>query len=827
MKKIKSTARLKGRILKALLLFVVLFSVNDAFAQLPFNPGVLASGNQTVCNLGDPNNIVFSTLPSPASKTYQWYFRDGLIAAPAATAAVTGWTLVSGATASSYDPQPFIANSRTWACRVTSGANSLWASGVRQVNVLPTINRGTIAAGNQSFSLSGNPSVITLSPGTSGGTGTFTYQWYSKLGINSAPTGSAIPTGWTAISGATSNSYDPPVQNQSITYALMVNPTGTPDCSGPVWSSFERKITIFYSSGTLAAGNQTLCYEADPANITFSTAATAGVTYQWYFQDGIVLLPPSTTASTTGWTAIGGATASSYNPPAGLLNSRAYACRVINGPTSLWASGIRQITISTFPDLGVTSFVGIPSGLPQNDVFYFASGNPPPIKCNLSNSTGYTYEWYSFSGVSNTPIGASVPAGWTIIPGATSDTYDPPAITSSRSYACRVRYNGCYRWSTGGVRATVTTQNFGQLAGGLRDTVCYLGDPAPITFSIAPSAGAIVNWYQTSTVKNPTDPITGLDVFVGSGLSYDPLTWYDGISTFPMNRFYTPRVTIGSTSYWLSPRYINVRPPLVPGTGLAGWIEVCAPPTSEASISIQKTSGVSDVFVYQWYATDVTEGYTPGATLCDELDYTNPIWSPVGSPFVVVNDPLITTDDNMYVNLTYAIPPITSTPLVSPSGNYHILYYKLHVTPVKSAGSLVPVDCGSYTQPGCGLLDFGPEMFMNGSVTVQYIQCGGSARYAAPGTELANIKSAFLGEAYPNPAAESFTIDYELPENISNAIVSLHDLSGKTIKQIELNGSTGRQQLNLPVGDLSSGMYFYSLEIDGNRQTTKRISVMH
>jgi hypothetical protein len=116
---------------------------------------------------------------------------------------------------------------------------------------------------------------------------------------------------------------------------------------------------------------------------------------------------------------------------------------------------------------------------------------------------------------------------------------------------------------------------------------------------------------------------------------------------------------------------------------------------------------------------------------------------------------------------------------------------------------------------------------MNGTVTVQYIQCGGSARYAATGTELANVKYAFLGEAYPNPAAESFTIDYELPENSINAIVSLYDVSGKTIKQIELNGSTGRQQLNLSVGDLSSGMYFYSLEIDGHRQTTKRISLMH
>jgi hypothetical protein len=821
MKKIKSTVRFKGHLLKALMLLVVLFSVNDAFAQLPFNPGVIASGNQTVCNLGDPNNIVFSTLPSPVSKTYQWYFRDGIIAAPAATATVTGWTLISGATASSYDPQPFIATSRTFACRVTSGANSLWASGVRQINVLPTINRGTIAAGNQSFSLSGNPSIITLSPSTSGGTGTFTYQWYSKLGIHSAPTGSAIPTGWTAISGATSNTYDPPVQNQSITYALMVDPTGWPDCSGPVWSSFERKITIIFSSGALAAGNQTLCYEADPANITFSTAATAGVTYQWYFQDGIVSAP-ATTAAITGWTAIGGATASSYNPPAGLLNSRTYARRVINGSTSLWTSGVRQITVPTFPDNGVFSFFGIPYQLPQNDVLYFASGNPPPIKCEFWNPTGVTIEWYSFSGVSYSPGGTSVPAGWTLIPGATSFTYDPPVITSTRSYASRVKYNGCYRWSNGGAIAIVTTQNFGQLAGGLRDTTCYGFAPDPITFSTAPAAGATVDWYRTPYPKAPHEAIGGLDEFVGSGLSYSPLIWIDAFSTYPMNRFYTPRVTIGSTSYWLNPKYIDISFGFSYDQLWDEYIEeICLPALPSNTFSIDAASGGSNVFVYQWYVTDLN--FTP-STFCEE-DYIGPDWSPIGSPFIVENTPA-SSDDNLFLTLPPVLPTITAPPLVDVDGNYNIVSYKLQITSVNSATSLVPLmSCGGHT---CGTPEeIGPEFYTFGAVQVKYRQCGGSARYAATGTELENAKSAFLGEAYPNPAAESFTIDYELPENSNSAVVSLHDLSGKTIKQIELNGSTGRQQLNLPVGDLSSGMYFYSLEIDGNRQMTKRISVMH
>ena len=380
----------------------------------PFSPGTLASGNQTLCNPADPAAISFSAAASTGS-SFQWYFQNGIIAAPANTAALTGWTAITGATAASYDPPSGLTASRTFACRVTNGSNSQWATAVRQITVRAVLNYGTIAAGNQSFTGSGNPALISLSTAASGGSGTFTYQWYSSAGIVAQPSGSTIPAGWTAITGATSASYDPPVISASTSYALRVDPTGTPDCGAATWASGVRQITISsgssFTPGTLASANQTLCNGGDPASISFSTAATTGSAFQWYFQNGIIAAPANT-AALTGWTAITGATAASYDPPTGLTASRTYACRVTNGTNSQWASGVRQITI--LPAFSPGTLIANQSGC----VGY--NPNPITMATNPQGSGAYNWKWFY---VENTtaacPTGSADPAGWTT---STTDT---------------------------------------------------------------------------------------------------------------------------------------------------------------------------------------------------------------------------------------------------------------------------------------------------------------------------------------------------------------------------------------------------------------------
>jgi hypothetical protein len=125
--------------------------------------------------------------------------------------------------ASSYDPATGLSTSRTYACLVSAtGATSAWASGVRQMTILSAPTFGLLNASNQSLSSPADPSAIAFSTVPSGGSGTFTYQWYSQDGIIAAPTGSVF-TGWTLISGANANSYDPPAGvTLSRSYACFV-----------------------------------------------------------------------------------------------------------------------------------------------------------------------------------------------------------------------------------------------------------------------------------------------------------------------------------------------------------------------------------------------------------------------------------------------------------------------------------------------------------------------------------------------------------------------------------------------------------------------------
>ena len=375
-----------------------------------FVPGTLASGNQSFCSSGgDPSIISFSTAPSGATGfTYSWYFRNGIQTAPTGSS-TTNWTVISGATSSSYDPPATLTQSRTYACLVTPASGTAqWATGARQITVFAAVNFGTLAAGNQSFTNSGDPTTISFSTNPSGGSGTYTYQWYSRSGIQAAPTGTST-TGWTAISGATSASYNPPIQTASISYAVQVNPAGTPDCGAATWAAGVIQITVNVglSYGSLSSGNQTFCSTGgDPDLITFASVpvGSTGFTYQWYYMNGIQAAPSG--SSTTNWLLINGAVSSSYNPPAGLTQSRTYACLVTpTGGASSWASDVRQITI--LPAFN-------PGSVTIADETFCGSGNPSNITMasNPVGSGGYTWRWYYQESASVAcPTGNSI-TGW-------------------------------------------------------------------------------------------------------------------------------------------------------------------------------------------------------------------------------------------------------------------------------------------------------------------------------------------------------------------------------------------------------------------------------
>lgn len=751
----------------------------------PFSPGTVAAGNQSLCNPADPSAISLSAAPT-AGSTLQWYFQTGIISAPPASDPVTSWTIIPGATSSTYDPPAGLTQSQTFACRATNGTNSQWAAGVRQITVAPLVVYGTLTGGNESFVTSGNPAIISFLTAPSGGAGTFTYQWYSAAGIQAAPTGTAIPAGWTAIAGATSANYDPPVQSSSVSFAVQVNPTGTPDCGNATWATGVRQITVSaFTPGTLALSNQTLCNPADPTGIVFSAAASPGSTYQWYSQNGIVAAPAATDGVGL-WTSIAAATGSSYDPPAGLTSSRTYACRVTNGAITQWASGVRQITV-----LAPVVFGTLASG----NQSFVTSGNPGIISFSTAPSGGsgsFTYQWYYTSGIQSAPTGTSVPLAWIAIAGATSASYDPPVQSASISYAVQVNPAGSpdcalATWASGVRQITVTPFQPGVVASG-NQTLCNPADPANITLSTAAAAGSTFQWFfQAGIVAAPAAAAgtAGWTSIAGAtASSYDPPA---GLTA---SRTYACRVTNGGTGLWSSGvRQVTVLAAVTYGT-LASGNQVFTGSGDPSVITLSTSpSGGAGTFTYQWYSRPGIQAAPTGTAI------------PAG--WTAIAGATATSYD----------PPVQSASIS----------FALQVNPTGSP------DCAVATwASGVRQITVNPLAGALPSVTRPGQKEADSGQPAANGTAnglLPSFNGSFLGTASPNPWDTRTEIELELPENQNTGRLLVRSLEGKVVYSGEVSGP-GRQFHTLHRSDWPAGIYFYSLEAGGlNLGTGKMVLI--
>jgi hypothetical protein len=86
----------------------------------------------------------------------------------------------------------------------------------------------------------------------------------------------------------------------------------------------------------------------------------------------------------------------------------------------------------------------------------------------------------------------------------------------------------------------------------------------------------------------------------------------------------------------------------------------------------------------------------------------------------------------------------------------------------------------------------------------------------------ASIADAELGQNIPNPFDHTTTINYTLPQQYSSAKIVITDMSGKTINQFNISG-TGKGSIQTDASQFSSGVYQYSLIIDGKLIDTKRM----
>jgi len=249
---------------------------------------------------------------------------------------------------------------------------------------------GTITGNG--FSSSNNPAALSFSS-ISSGCPSFTYQWYSSSGVVSAPSGSST-IGWTLIPGATSNSYDPPTLYTSTSYACFVTPLSS--CGSAAWANGVASFNITTTPGSVDSQFSSQC-SISPIPLSFSSqpVGLGNTTFQWYFVNGSASCPQGN--STSGWTAIAGATSSISSFVPSFSGIYTLACLVtpegITGIPAQWANGCKTVAVNSFI---AQTIIGNPSIIPFNPYTYL-----------VSQVSGHTYSWTAYGGAVSSGQGSN------------------------------------------------------------------------------------------------------------------------------------------------------------------------------------------------------------------------------------------------------------------------------------------------------------------------------------------------------------------------------------------------------------------------------------
>jgi hypothetical protein len=197
----------------------------------------------------------------------------------------------------------------------------------------------------------------------------------------------------------------------------------------------------------------------------------------------------------------------------------------------------------------------------------------------------------------------------------------------------------------------------------------------------------------------------------------------------------------------------------------------------------------------------------------------------IGTP--TPNNKLEITSDNAaesglrFTNLTY------NTPTSGPSGNCS------KVLTVDNDGDVILVDLTDCsTSPKTAdienierELELLNEKFSKLEKVMASLMIQSSTVIPATQNDAINVRLGSVPVLYqntPNPFGVNTEISLFLPKSAVNAMIVFHDDFGKVLKEVVVE-ERGMNKINLDGRDLSSGIYTYSLMIDGDIIDTKRM----
>ncbi|CAM4070999.1 PKD domain-containing protein [Flavobacterium weaverense] len=320
--------------------------------------------SQNLCVGATINNpLAVSYSGGTGTPSYQWFINT--------TNSNTGGTSISGATNSTYTPPIFtLASSYFYYVTITFSGTSCGniTSSVAEIIIDndPTITTQPL----NSQTVCKNATATDLSVTMSGGSGTYSYQWYSNLTNNA--------TGGTIIIGAISSIYSPLTTTVGTKYYYVITQNGFAGCA--VTSATALVTTAAAPIFTAQPVSSTICLgqSTQPLSVAY-TNGTGTAQYQWYI---------NTSNSNVGGTSIASANGATFQPLTAVIGTNYYYC-IVTFPSlvagcGVITSNVAQIIVS--PKASITSEIAtICSGATFTIVPTNTSGNIVP--------TGTTYTW--------------------------------------------------------------------------------------------------------------------------------------------------------------------------------------------------------------------------------------------------------------------------------------------------------------------------------------------------------------------------------------------------------------------------------------------------
>lgn len=431
------------------------------------SPQLICSGTTAVALTG--------TLPTGgngSSYTYQWQ--------RSTTSSSAGFANIPGANSINFSPG--VLTTTTWYQRnITSGAcTTPFSSNTIQIFVEPPITNNIITVPvTNVFCQSGDPELITGLVPTGGDGTTYTYQWQRST------TGST--SGFTNISGATAQNYDPPLLTTTTWFRRVVNSGSCID------NSTAGQITVYPYPVLTSQASLTQCN-----SLTFTynpTSSVAGTTYAWT-QNSVPQINAGAAASgTTG--AINLLLVNSANVPIQTQFSYTLTANGCTNPT------VFSVTVTVYP----TPTVDAPSPFTQT----VCNGlTTIPISFTGSPVAGTVYNWAN----NTTSIGLASSGSGNINSFTAVNTSNVDVLATITVTPMSNGCNGLPRTATITVHPT---PNINTIAVATCSGVAFMVTPTHPTNGVIP-ANTLYRWDSPSLTPGLSGGNTGSGVTNISGL---------------------------------------------------------------------------------------------------------------------------------------------------------------------------------------------------------------------------------------------------------------------------------------------------------------------